>query len=345
MNPKKALFVINNPGGFRAILPVLPLIESYQLFVTEQISSLVPESQSKQTLPYYLTEADILKILEQQKPSVLIVGTSVPSSKGGNLESLFIQAAFKKGIPSISVLDHWCHYQERYTLHKTLDALPQIICIMDTKAKKEMLSLGFPESILSVTGQPAFDSLLSNAKDREQCLTERVNRFPVSSDQKLITFVSEPVAEDYGNKRGYTQHEALEILKFVMESIPNTRIAIKKHPRESNDFFSEFIINNNDFFLSDTAPRDLVLSSDLVIGMTSILLIESAMMGIPTISFQPGISLDSDYAMMIQPIPVISGVNPLKEAITSSSNLNSLTFPYHETNATQKVADQIKQFM
>lgn len=68
----------------------------------------------------------------------------------------------RNGVLSVAVLDQWQNYAMRFSGTNPVEKLkylPTVCCVMDDLAKEGMIREGFPPDRISVTGQPAFDSL------------------------------------------------------------------------------------------------------------------------------------------------------------------------------------------
>ena len=115
----------------------------------------------------------------------------------------------------------------------------------------------------------------------------------------LLLFCSEPHAQDYGDSLGYTEVDAFRMLLEVLEDMPSEpwRLLVRLHPTEQPESLSREIAQHTVRveFAADMPPRDLMIASDVVIGMLSMFLIEAALLGCHTISLQPGMKIDDFF--------------------------------------------------
>lgn len=247
------------------------------------------------------------KILEIEKPDLLLIGTSRVRS----LEKELTVLGRKKGIKSLAVLDYWSNYWQRFSdieTNKRFEYLPDIIAVMDDLAKKEMVSEGFPPEIIKATGNPHFDDI-KNSKhmftdDRLRTIRKNLS---INKNQTVITFVSETNAQDYGTSPekkgvigeylGYTEADSLKGLINAMISIGKQKkdryftVIVKLHPREKRTpFYPNYLPENLAFkVIKKYDPREVIMISELVVGMASALIFEAGIMGKPVISFQPNL--------------------------------------------------------
>ncbi len=274
------------------------------------------------------TKRDFKKLIETYHPRAIVTGTSMPTSPGGQLENKMRLLAREKNIFSVAILDHWSNYKERFLLRKKFNTkyLPDIFCIMDSRAKDEMLAEGFPESILKITGQPAFDGLseLSANFNSLRILTRQT--MGLKESDTLIGFVSEPVKNDYENSRGYTEETVLsDLIAHILPSVQNSILGVKFHPREEIRKFAHLEkASNRVIFLTQFSSDQFLAASDIIIGMTSSLLIQAQLLGLKPLSYQPLAKSSSPHAKLIQPVPVITEIDLLVESVQDMQKMGSL---------------------
>src|SRR5207249_7377520 len=122
------------------------------------------------------------------------LGTSVGPDQR---ELRVIGEARERRVPTLSVLDFWSHYRERFTSGDGAFILPQAIAVMDQQARHDMVAIGFPGGRLHVTGHPAFDELgrydAPAARARGQA---RVRELAGCDPSDLcILYVSQPLSQ------------------------------------------------------------------------------------------------------------------------------------------------------
>ena len=279
------------------------------------------------------------RILTRISPDVLLLGTAW----GPSLDKVLLSTANARGIPSVSVVDMWSYYLERF-----LDAesgglcLPTKVAVMDRLAFDEAVRAGLPESALVVTGQPYLEALAKRLGSPELIAEARLLRaswLEDSADQeatRLVLFASEAIARDFGPGtsyyRGYTEVETLEGLLEAVSSVQlGTRLDIKTvvklHPEESPESYRRGPLASSPKIsvVAGQHPWPSMLAADVVVGMTSMLLLESAIAGRPTVSFQPG-------AGRIEPF--IGTRLGMVQAASSTAELSSLLTRLLEINGT-----------
>jgi hypothetical protein len=237
-------------------------------------------------------------MLRESGAALLITGTSL---NGVDLERRFILAARRMGLPSLALLDYWSNYVPRFSSDgRMLDCLPDQIAIMDKQAHDEMRAAGFPEELLTITGQPLFDDLgrcRETATHASRAATRQA--LGVAEQERLVLFVSQPLREVYGTEDapGWLGYDEFVVVPPVLAALGRMevehplRLVLLPHPRESRVRCGNWL---EGYFWASLAPvgansRELVLAADLVVGMSSMLLMESALLGTATVSVQPGL--------------------------------------------------------
>jgi hypothetical protein len=292
----KVLAVAGDAGGASALRPV----------IRHLLKDRVPVTCLAYAEAFGLWEADGLhpKPVDGADLSScdrLLLGTSVNKDQW---ELRCILQAQAGRIPTLSVLDFWVHYRERFTVQDGRMVLPGAIAVMDDQAKREMVELGFPQERLHITGQPAFDDLKSyeDPDTRKQASAE-VRRLGDCREQEIcILYVSQPLSQLWSREQlGFDEHEVFADLVQSLNSVLAKRsvracLLVKLHPRECRDAvsFPETQLSHLRVSVIDAMgidPRWLVLGSDLVCGMNSILLMDACLLRRPVLSYQPQIRI------------------------------------------------------
>ena len=168
---------------------------------------------------------------------------------------------------------------------------------MDDECIKIATQEGVPKSIIHVTGSPAIEELLRSLRTDIPVNSP----WPGNGKGRRILFISESHSEDYGNSVedpgehgdfvGYTELTVREDLANILNSLGKEFDVVEKlHPdslvvpNELNSPNVNWLVMKNDVLL-----HDLIRLSDLVVGMRSFALLESSLIGKPTISYQPNL--------------------------------------------------------
>jgi len=207
----KTWVIAGDVGGARAIIPALERLakSSTQFSIADHgfLSKEAPVNWPRIPAPFFESSESLEKSLKQDEVGVLVFGTSVEDTIPLSVARLSKSA----GIPVICVLDNWMGYRRRLEMDGLPMLLPDNYAVMDDLAFKEALADGIPSDILIITGQPALSSLAEDYEDwQRQDHSELLSTLGLSSNKKLIAFISEPAEADHGTGpesaqfRGYT---------------------------------------------------------------------------------------------------------------------------------------------
>lgn len=240
------------------------------------------------------------QLLAECKADVLLLGTSW----GPTLEKALLKVAGKLGIPSISVVDSWSNFRERFAGSGSgALCLPSRVVVPDERAVVQAEQEGVPRALLIAIGQPHLEALaeaLRREEVREEARRLRAEwRVGGSPESPLVLFASEAFSTHQGPDSlaylGYTEVEALEGVVGAVQQAESAlgqsiRLLVKLHPQQSIDTMVWGRL---------AAVRDLrmvdgrqpiwpcLLAADVIVGMSSMVLIEAALAGTPAISFRP----------------------------------------------------------
>ena len=295
--------VAGDPGGAGAVAPVIAmLLREGKARVAPYAYLEACHTWKEQGIPFTplpdpLSPAMAADILRREGAGALLSGTSAPPHVA---EKLLIAAAKSQGIPSLSVLDFWSNYRQRWSnASGELAFLPDRIAVMDVQAQTDMAAEGFDRSRLVVTGQPAYDSLAAMRESFTAGKRTRVRHaLGVGDRERLVVFASQPLslAPPGGEDRGYTERTAIPLVAGALDRISAETgerivLAIRPHPKEDAGSFAGYTGEKARVIVAARGdPRELVLAADLVLGMTSALLVEACRLGGVVGSIQPGLA-------------------------------------------------------
>jgi hypothetical protein len=315
----RVLAAAQEVGGANALAPVIHELRRRHNLSVEVLASgkaaMVFSGAGIQHRTVGDTSHDKLRgLLVEIAPRALLLGTAW----GPSLDKALLRAAQGLKIPSLAVLDMWSNYRERFLAPASGEQLlPTKIAVMDKLAFDQAVEAGLPSSTLAITGQPYLETLAKRIKSQElaaqasllrQEWLATAKRVQGAGDHppnpeprtRLVLFASEAIARDFGPGssyyRGYTEVDALEGLVEALQEVEcrtslAMRLVVKLHPEQSPESFhlGPLAKRRGLILVSNQPPWPCILAADVVVGMTSMLLLESAIAGRPTLSFQPGV--------------------------------------------------------
>jgi hypothetical protein len=287
----KVLAAAGDAGGARALLPVIHrLAES----VDVECRAYGPAAEIWRTAGLRVASIEPVNVDGYDR---VLLGTSARPA-GWELE--YVSEAARSRVRAVSIVDSWGLHRERFTTPAGDLVLPEAIAVWDEDMRRTLVAQGFPEHRLVVTGQPVLDELALPISADQRSEIRRVVRDRLGIGDKLtVLFVSQPISMlGLASEHGFDERSVLRDLVDDLAAISalrkaNVALLVKPHPRElprgyrvpptSSPELDIIVIER-----SDIAPREIVLCSDLVVGMNSILLLEACLLHIPVVSYQPG---------------------------------------------------------
>src|SRR3989344_4627682 len=315
---KIILFYARDPGAANCILPIYHKLKKNKKLKIILCGKDYALNLYKKECVKFIDIAKKVKVLDKESVKIFLQNHSVDAVVSGVgstdiTDRIIWQAAKDLNIRVTTILDQWQNYKMRFSLKPLLylkvknlnhNILPDKICVMDEVAKKEMLQEGFPRDIIEVTGHPYFEAAIKNYKKiSKKNIREFKKGIRIDSKVSIITFVSEPIIESYKNHFfcGYNQ---LTILRNVIECLngltkseneKNYCLLVKLHPRNDRKIMEDFLeeyqlkVKFRIIVLSGESSALVISCSDLIIGMSSMFLLESVLAKKPVLSVQIGL--------------------------------------------------------
>lgn len=309
---KSILFVAHDPGGANVIKPVIEYytlkrsdMKSHCLLLGPAEERITPTSP---TLTYHRVRTratpdfpnelsaepeDIALLLETIKPDAVLTATSFNS----NLERLAVRFANERGIPTLSILDFWSNYAQRFTLDGILSP-PRVLFVADERMRREA-ALELPGiTNVVISGNPHLGSIATKyAPARQQTGSQ------VQAPLSRVRFFCENIRHYYPDKPVNEFTVVPKLLQSLIQYGFHGEVLIRPHPMESHAPWEEEIANfgleitgsGGKRFAAkpaitvrlDTATFDEVLRDKCAaVGFNSMALLETASVGIPTFSYQ-----------------------------------------------------------
>lgn len=296
-----ALAVCNHPGGARALVPVVetflartPAL-SFDMWLTRHGVGIadvrLPRLRARLRDESIADEEyDRLDLRDYQ---FVLTATSI----SGNLESAVVRRSRDQGVPVLSILDQASEYDRRFQgVGGELAAVPDVVFVPNETARHDLLGRGVSSQRVVVSGNPALDHLpQARMRFSDHTRQQVLGELAVGDSPGFILFVSEPISTDHADGTRYSEWSALQLTLATVRAMSAARrpaVVVKTHPREAPTKFDRVITDCGDVQVR-TAPlfidrHDLVMASNLVIGIESTLLTEAAVLGVPCVSLPPG---------------------------------------------------------
>lgn len=261
----------------------------------------------------YCKDRDIIADMRQPQDTpehllngvaAVVLGTSEDKSCWGH-QLCFCAKSLK--IPTIGVVDMAVNADKRFRgeSESPLHHVPDWLVVPDTFCESAFATLGFPRDRILPFGHPHYDTIRSKLRKFDNIDSWRERCFPTAPiDRPLWLFLAEGVdrldpeqsfrQHDYTlHGRGDTNFRAAICLQELIDAAQNLSpkpwIVLRPHPKNIPDEFS-LCLDGIDEWAIDGDPIPMLLSANLVIGMTTMLLLEAYLLRRPTLSIIPRIA-------------------------------------------------------
>lgn len=373
---KRVLLFARDPGGANAVAPLAeklrlrghePLLYGKDAALKQYRNAGLDGLDLNQEAPV-MGVAEYEEFLRRIAPDFMITGTGSDDFA----EKYLWKAAEHLEIPCFALLDHWFNYGIRFSPYKLVEQklyeqdrrhpyLPTQILVMDETVRADMINEGFAAELIRVAGQPHFDALREQASRFDaKARTEYRTAMGLGESDFLLAFISENVTEpekgddltqyDWGYTERSIFREALAALEpAAFAAKRRVRVVVKPHPNETIDSYSDLIAGLSGEWVSaivdaSVHPVRLCKAADLVCGMSSMVLVEAVILGLPVMSVQIGLLRDNPFVLAKKGV-LASIVHPadLRRKLSEALNGNPMTVSGFE--APQGAAERIIGWM
>lgn len=343
--PFNILFVATQFGSFNVIYSVLNACSDKYNIGYIGIKDIAIDNLIHNKV---ITEDEIVDYNCLDKFDMFITGTS-PSS---DIDYNIWEYARKRNKKSMCILDMSKDYEERFKKNNRY-LFPDIICVTDEANMDVFRGLDTGRSRVVVTGSPYLSDIHRFYISEDEKKVIRKNM--LATGKKVITFCTEYiVTRNEKEKYGYDEISILKDILHYMEKrgLDNFKLFIKLHPEDSVSMYEDFlkgIDRKIDLkFIIDDPGYKILQISDVVVGMTSIILTESAILGLNVVSYQPVDDMSKIYDRneAIKENLVTSNDEMVKEmdiifnSVNKKNTCNTKNIPY---NAVEKIMALIEE--
>jgi len=306
-----------------------------------------------------LGESDAGQILQETKADIVLCGRGIDND---SLERHIIVAARSLGCSTVSIVDEWYDYRANYADESgDLVYLPDVVCCPDEQALKEAVAEGLPTECLRVTGSPALSSLVKKRETYRSNNLSRIDEFDRTYRRPFVTYISEElsdrrpgVSSNDNKSKNISRYDGKDIrndiLQALLEQFPCCTVFEKPHPRSESNVCPPISSENICWLVIENDElQDLCWCSDIVIGTKSMGLLEAALLGTPTVAYQPDPNGNiSCTAVRKGLIPCFHNTDDLKlwfERTRTSANKEYILAPdFARPDAARLVCEVIEEF-
>src|SRR5262249_44741353 len=187
----------------------------------------------------------------------------------------------------------------------SLSFAPDRVLVPDEGTRQSFIELGMPESAVIAAGHPLFDRMRAERGrlDREGQTVVRTRVLPAAPAARLVLVFLAEISDGYlpelyrrhpGYRltgRGMTDTRTAVVIEEFLDasrSLGAYRV-LRLHPKNTKDEFAAYE-GEFDAISAGGAPHELIYAADVVVGMTTMLLVEATLLGRPTLSIVPDLT-------------------------------------------------------
>jgi hypothetical protein len=242
-------------------------------------------------------------LLSAFSPRVVLVGTS---ENPHTLGLALIAEAWKHGIPSLGAVDALVNaeYRFRGRGRVPLAFAPSWLLLPDAFTQDAFVALGYPRERAVVCGHPHYEAVRSAGALLAAKGKEAVRRFVLPtapSDRPVLLFAAEisdgvnaaqyRLSAEYtlrgrGISTGRTEIVLEECLDALALIRPRPYVVLRLHPKNRPDEYAAYAAEI-DCMSRGGSALEWIYAADIVVGMTSMLLLEATLLNRPTLSILP----------------------------------------------------------
>lgn len=298
------LAFVEDPGAANFVAPVIPELASAGCKLKLLATASGMDQLGRMGIVADLLDptAEAASVLRRCNPRLVLIGTSEnPDTMGLKL----VLEARHREIASIGVVDGPANAEWRFRGRggSALACSPDWILVADDDTRAAFVSLGHPHEKVLAVGHPHYDHVWERRSQMEsagrQAIRDRV--MPASGMRQVVTFIAEVSeglnppqfmrAPDYTLAgRGVSSRRTDIVLEEVLDALalvlPRPYLVLRLHPQNALDDFADYR-QEIDFISQTEDALEIAFASDLVVGMTSHLLLEAVILGRPTLAVVP----------------------------------------------------------
>jgi hypothetical protein len=274
-------------------------------------------------------------ILASFNPRLLLVGTS---ENPDTLGLALVAQARQSDIESVGVVDFINNADHRFRgrSEEALTYAPDWLLVPDEWTKDAYVELGYPAHRILVCGHPHYDHVLdvkTQLSQEDRTILRRRVLPQVPKGRLVVVFAAERLpgldpqqyrrsAEytltGWGTSTGRTEIVLEEFLDAIQLVKPRPYLVLRLHPKNTRDEFTAYL-DEFDLVSHGGSPLELVYVADLVVGMTSMLMLEAALLGRPTLSVVPRV-VEMEWLLSIR-IGITACVTTREQLRSNLANL------------------------
>ncbi len=302
---RDVLFFVEDPGGANFVAPLLASAAAVETNCVVLAVGLAAEILRRRGVPYreVTRESGVESALAEVKPRLVVVGTS---TNPDTLGLVLVAAARREGIPSVGVVDAAMNSPLRFRGRgsEPLAFAPDWVLVPDERVAACFVELGLRPSRVIACGNPHYDHVIDLGERWRAASRAEFRRrvFPhAPPDRPIVVFAAEGSARvlatrperlaayalaGRGPRSGRTEIALEELLEALPTVSPRPYLVLRAHPKDHFEDYAAYSAEI-DVLSASGDSFEIIFAADLVVGTTSMIVTEAALLERPTIAIVP----------------------------------------------------------
>ncbi len=301
--PVDLLIYVEDPGAANIVADLPSRLRDRRVRLVaggQAVERLAASGTPFETWPPGLSPGELVR---EARPRIVVTGTAENPDQPG---LALVAEAHRAGIVTAGLVDAPMNAPHRFRGRgeSGLAFAPRWILVPDGTTRRNFVALGHPEDRVVVCGNPHFDAIRRSRAAMEREGREEVRRrlLPAApADRPVVLFAAElsgglnPLqyrrSADYtlegrGVQDGRTEIVMEEFLDAARLLSRRPWHVLRIHPKNVPGDFQSYL-RDFDGISQGGSSLEWIFAADLVVGMTSTLLVEALVMGRPVLSIVP----------------------------------------------------------
>ncbi len=234
------------------------------------------------------------EVLDCCSPRLALVGTA---ENRDTLGLHLVAEARRRGIVTAGIVDARPNADRRFKgrADHPLAFAPDWLLLPDGWTRDAFVGLGYPRDSAIVVGNPHYDHVVATAIRLDIEGRDAIKRRPLPAcpdGRKVLVFATEGsmrVLSAYSEKpvAACRTEVVLQVfLRAVRGIAPRPYLVLRLHPKDMPEDYQDYL-PAFEAVSAGGSPLELAFAADVVVGLTSMLLRETAMLGTPAVSVVP----------------------------------------------------------
>lgn len=306
---KKILFCAEDYGSIKSLFPIFVYLSqkfNCRFLTNKNFFCEITKKKIKS-----ITKKEIINKAKKFSPDVIFAGLGKKIDRP--LLSLYKN---KNEVKKIVVFDEWYYNYKEVTKFKNEYLKIDCYLVNDKFCYNKAIKEGLDKEKIFITGQFHLSNIYNNFKGKKNIANN-------------ILFLHEDIRKRKDVKNfDYPGYSAKQVLKDIISIHAHlklkSKIIVKLHPygKERFDHIKKNPMNRYiKFVRNDNEVIKYMLSSKIIVGMRSMAVLESIILKLPTISYQPNSSFERCSAVNLGLIITLKKLSDLSRIISGEKKI------------------------